>query len=442
MKLKYLAISDTHLGERTSLLCFPRGRKQLCTALQELFADAGASRVEVEELILVGDIPDRCLSSTSQIVKQTNAFMAALAGVLDVGRVVYVPGNHDHTIWTAYDRARTGGPVGTTALDGDRIVSNGAVAAHALPAAAELLQLFFGAADANPWRAADGSGGADFVVANPVYGQSFRGRTYLFVHGTHFRRELTAPKWLRQLVDGAQLDQLVAGIELETELDMREAHDLPQLESLVTPFVNSLWPSALNHPTLRSDDLWYLLCAISGKFGKRRAIPRGHILSSWPELSAAGSDRFYRLTPEYDAPDTVVAPLESYRDGSIERCRRWFLGKALSHVAGAGLSTEHVTFVYGDTHDGGVGRLPGDAPGREVRIYNTGAWVVHDKDDHPPCHLFAVDEDGTEYLADVSFDHVRVDGRALLESAAEDAENKKRAASRALRMLLSVLPGA
>src|SRR5947209_20260056 len=105
MKLKYLTISDTHLGEDTSLLCFPQGRARLCNALREMFGGV-EPKIVVDELILLGDIPDRALSATSQIMTQTHAFLRALAEVLAVRRVVYVPGNHDHTLWTSYDRAR------------------------------------------------------------------------------------------------------------------------------------------------------------------------------------------------------------------------------------------------------------------------------------------------------------------------------------------------
>jgi hypothetical protein len=43
---------------------------------------------------------------------------------------------------------------------------------------------------------------------------------------------------------------------------------------------------------------------------------------------------------------------------------------------------------------------------------------------HPTCHIFAVDEEGEEYLFDVSFKDATVDGESLLELAARDAENR------------------
>jgi hypothetical protein len=429
MKLKYLALSDTHLGEDTSLLGFPPGRRHLGAALRELFS-AGQARVEVDELILLGDIPDRALSSTAQILTQTHAFMHALAEALRVRRIVYVPGNHDHTLWTAYDRARAGGPIGTSAVAGELLGRDGAAAAGVLPAAEELLELF-------PWLP---DNGAELAIANPIYAQTFLGRTYLFTHGTHFRADVTAPRWLKRLVALSKLDEIMAGLSIEPGGDLAMAADLAALERIITPFVNSVWPSSRDNPAPRSAEAWYLLSYMSGKFGKRRPVPTGHCLASWAELAEPGHLRYRRLTPEYDTGGAPLTPLDHYSNASIDRCRRWFLDKARQQVRAAGLATTALTFVYGDTHEGGVGRLPGDAPGQEMRVYNTGAWVVHERQDHPPCHLFAVADDGNEYLADVSFKDVRVARRTLLAVAAEDAENKKRAASRLLRAVLAVVP--
>jgi hypothetical protein len=98
-----------------------------------------------------------------------------------------------------------------------------------------------------------------------------------------------------------------------------------------------------------------------------------------------------------------------------------------------GISASPLTFVFGDTHTGGWGQWKGPS-GEDIRIYNCGAWVTHKKNDHPPCHVFAVGkavaEDGREYLQeylfDVSFRDVMVEGESLVELAARDAENRPR----------------
>lgn len=57
---------------------------------------------------------------------------------------------------------------------------------------------------------------------------------------------------------------------------------------------------------------------------------------------------------------------------------------------------------------------------------------------HPACHLFAVDDDGEEYMLDVSFKSkdLEIDGESLLKVAAEDAENRQKTVNRILRSIL------
>jgi hypothetical protein len=70
---------------------------------------------------------------------------------------------------------------------------------------------------------------------------------------------------------------------------------------------------------------------------------------------------------------------------------------------------------------------------------NCGGWVVEASETHPACHLFAVDDEGQEYLLDVSFekDHknepVEVGDETLLRLAGQDAEHRKNAMNWAVR---------
>ena len=100
--------------------------------------------------------------------------------------------------------------------------------------------------------------------------------------------------------------------------------------------------------------------------------------------------------------------------------------------------TEELTFVYGDTHDGSWGKMGVRYNGQDIniRIYNCGGWVAHNENDHPACHIFAVDKDGKEYLLDISYKNVEVLGEPLLELASIDAENRYHNTSRILRFFL------
>ena len=102
-----------------------------------------------------------------------------------------------------------------------------------------------------------------------------------------------------------------------------------------------------------------------------------------------------------------------------------------ANLSDEGLDTRDLTFVYGDTHKGGWGDYTSGTS--TIRIYNTGGWVVHNAKHHPSCQLFAVDQGGEEYLLDVSFRDVNLDGDGLLAIAARDYENRKRSTGRTVR---------
>ena len=72
MNLKFLAISDTHLGEDCSLLSFRHGRQRLWRAVRGAFSEDSAQPFQVEEVILVGDIGERRPASTSHIITDLN----------------------------------------------------------------------------------------------------------------------------------------------------------------------------------------------------------------------------------------------------------------------------------------------------------------------------------------------------------------------------------
>ncbi len=427
MRLKILAISDTHLGEDSSLLSFPHGRQHLWRTLRTILG--GDGQVEVEEMILLGDIPDRTLSSTSQIITHTNAFIQMLGSAADVKKGVYVLGNHDHTLWTGYRKLRYGeeGQYGITEPAGDLIVEKGE-RCDENESATEFLSIFFGYPAGSAWRKIEEERKFNFSVANPLYATEINGRSYVFAHGTHFRQDVTSPKWIKRLADYLEVDELLGDIELESDCDVNEASNLEELEQIAAPFVDSLWPSPKNNPTPRSDQFWYLLTTLSGKFGKKRPTPEGSELFSGAELPQTPESRIRRLTANNEI-----------KHDSIERWKEYFLPHMRAYLGDNDMPTNKITFVYGDTHDGGWGELPLGSRGR-VRLYNCGGWVVHNHEDHAPCHLFAVDESGEEYLLDVSYKDVKVEEDLLLALAADEAENRYRKTSRILRFLLKLLP--
>ena len=438
-KLKLLAISDTHLGEETSLLSFPRGLQQLWRTLAKdkafwapIFPDFDPDkRVQVEDLVLLGDIPDRTLSSTSQISANTHAFAMMLGDALEIERAVYVPGNHDHTLWTGYNGAR-----GITSYRGRDVVRNGGCLNDR---AEEILSIFLGYPIGWAWWALEKAANATadgfvFSVANPVYAREVAGSTYAFAHGTHFRSEMV-PGWEQGLLRAGGMSNLDHLLELDLKPggNLEEVEDMTGLEEAVSNFVDSLWPSSKNSPTSRSDELWYLLTLLREGSEMIRESPESSAVFSREGLSNGAADgRVAKLTDEHGEPSS----------DSLERFRKLFLPHLKTHLqdgssGGEGLPTGELVFVYGDTHQGGWGELNVADRSASVRVYNCGGWVVDGPRTHPACHLFAVDDEGQEFILDVSFakdlegKSVQVGDTTLLQLAGRDAEHRIEAVNRA-----------
>jgi hypothetical protein len=433
-----LAISDTHLGEETSLLSFPRGLQQLWQTLAKdtdfwrpIFPNFDPDeRVKVEDLVLVGDIPDRTLSSTSQISANTHAFAMMLGDALEIERAVYVPGNHDHTLWTGYH-----GAPGITNYSGKDVVRNG----NCLDGRAEeILSIFLGYPIGWAWWALKSgehatADGFAFSIANPVYAKEVAGCTYAFAHGTHFRSEMVSG-WERGLLRAGGISNLdhLLDLELQPGGNLEEVDDMTGLEAAVSHFVDSLWPSSKNSPTSRSDELWYLLTLLREGSELKREAPEKSAIFTREDLSKDEAEgRVTKLTDGHGEPSS----------DSLERFRKLFLPHLETHLQdrqleGRGLPTEELVFVYGDTHQGGWGDL--NVPGRSarVRVYNCGGWVVDGPRTHPACHLFAVDDEGQEFILDVSFakdlkgNSVQVGDDTLLRLAGRDAEHRIEAVNR------------
>jgi UDP-2,3-diacylglucosamine pyrophosphatase LpxH len=113
--LKIVAISDLHLGEPDSVLHtrYPRIMVEFAERLNGL---AGANgETTIDTLVLMGDIPDYTLASWETCHRNLRQFFDAIllgrftcpedgkaytAKKTRVRQVLYVPGNHDHALWT------------------------------------------------------------------------------------------------------------------------------------------------------------------------------------------------------------------------------------------------------------------------------------------------------------------------------------------------------
>jgi len=88
-----VAISDLHIGAPSSLLTLRTVRKRLI----EVLAECG----DISEFILLGDILDLTMAPRADAWNQAYDFFRELFGaVAQDANIHYVPGNHDHHVWT------------------------------------------------------------------------------------------------------------------------------------------------------------------------------------------------------------------------------------------------------------------------------------------------------------------------------------------------------
>lgn len=176
MRLKFLAISDPHLGEATSILSYEQGCRHLANVIREHLGDG--ERVKAERLILMGDIPERSHATPEEMFSSTHGFMEMMNGSVDFEKAVYLPGNHDHVLWTNYCKRLHGANVAycITRPEGDAVVRRGGREDYN-SSAEELLSIIFEYPSGPVWQEVEEKG-LDIAFANPVYAERFGGRTY------------------------------------------------------------------------------------------------------------------------------------------------------------------------------------------------------------------------------------------------------------------------
>ena len=114
MTIKYVCLSDMHLGQDNSLLTnlieadavldhssASPVMKALCDALQELIEHANAGSGVKPVLILNGDILELALADVNDAAMVFSRFIECTMPIGNeiFSEMIYIPGNHDHHIW-------------------------------------------------------------------------------------------------------------------------------------------------------------------------------------------------------------------------------------------------------------------------------------------------------------------------------------------------------
>ena len=102
-KIKLLALADLHLGEPESVLFNSGDEFNLIditiSKIMELSKRGKDFDRGVEQLILIGDIVDLSEATDEEAYANTKFFLTSLLDKVEVDKIIYVPGNHDHHLW-------------------------------------------------------------------------------------------------------------------------------------------------------------------------------------------------------------------------------------------------------------------------------------------------------------------------------------------------------
>ncbi|MBU4302570.1 MAG: metallophosphoesterase [Actinomycetia bacterium] len=204
---RVVVISDTHFGDAFDVLT----SKHLIEALVECLEGLG----DIDELVLLGDVFDFWKAPIDEAMSRGKGFMSALFTLKNVGRMVYMPGNHDHHVFRLYYQEQV-----TNRLRAGEL---------------ELPELSMPLTTDCPTMEALRPKGArvPLFAVYPTYQVSVRGRQALLTHGQllgFFERSLWAPRHSR-----------VSSLFLKRT----ESLDLEDMEMFVSPFYELLTLSAL-----------------------------------------------------------------------------------------------------------------------------------------------------------------------------------------------------
>jgi hypothetical protein len=409
MTTEIIALSDTHLGDHASLLKDYDERWELCEFLRAFTGGCGGGLAEVETVVLMGDIVERCLATRQDLAAAACDFMDTLFHSFNIKELIYLPGNHDHTLWRDLARGLNK-PYEVTPIDQPLKITPQSPAGQL-----DLAKIFFNYPKGSLCRDPSGDPArarlpTTFRVGNPFYHKVVNDRSYLFTHGTYWRWDVARPAG-SAILD--LVDQTVLGHEVERTQDPYQARDLSDLEARTYAFVDSMWSNEEDKDMSRKELVWFLLSNLSSLFQERKG-PAGHCVFKNGGAGMRVSDQV-----PYDPADQERTVRDFTRgghpDGATQRLLKYVRECFRVFPEFQGLRPD-ITLVYGDTHDSGYQELESIKPnGRPMRVYNTGAWISHSRLYHPPGFIFAV-KDGQEFMLELAHD------KGALEKASRDSE--------------------
>jgi len=372
--IRYVCLSDLHLGEEDSLLTDPQDctrpspvLERLAECLAEVLRhnDPGAPR---PTLILAGDVLELALCRVEQALAAFEQFLRCMMPSNSelFGDIVYIPGNHDHHVWLAareeqylkhLGRQAPGEPLDapwdTTKVVMDLAGKDRLVNGVATAVARRLRHLR--------------DRGFEILTAYPNFGvQDAGGRTVVFHHGHFIERPYRLLSELASLFFPPQ--------------DPPE--DVYTLEQENASWIDFFWSTlgdrgrvgagaeSIFEATTDERSLQRITDTLAGSIASTYPVPKWapRFVREWTlkaVLREAASRTFSGLERRQTEGDTALS-------GEAREGLRWYVGTLLARqFKDEGVSApQTLSFVLGHTHKPFVELLAG------TRILNTGGWVV------------------------------------------------------------------
>jgi hypothetical protein len=378
MGVKAVVLSDLHLGAYASILCNQNPKNappeinlnlSINNAIDDLtnvlvnISKKGTGEPKIEELILLGDILDLILDQTEdgqggyrdsrENIK--SLFESFHKAGLDIGTVVYVPGNHDYGVWTDAVEKKNNKPYSKCTKTNYKVVNkagNWDIDYNPLPD--NLFQTYF-LPKTTPYNA---------KVVYPFYHIRVENYFYMLHHG-----------------------HLTSSLVLEAKKETKKARDVEELESLAYPIINMLWGASAKESSVKRH--WRLIKEWGYMYPVGIYENIANAISSRIRPSQVGT---YYKADSRGVDDVELKNIE------------WFIDLCKVPKLVTDTQAENINFHYvcGHTHYGGrIGAstqrcfINTEKGRKAINLWNTGGWICPEGIFPPYAFVFYINADGS-----------------------------------------------
>lgn len=387
-------ISDIHAGAPESLLTVLekgsfRVRPDMVSVTTQAFRDAFAATLaslglgEKPDLVLLGDVLDLSLSSPSDSSRILASFLSELRVGSAFGQVFYLPGNHDHEMWTA---DRFGATAAANLSPTDPAFWAHTSPAFAAPGAVGTTDIMNRILRAAGDKRKVATYYPNMGLYRPAGGTSGTARALVLHHG-HF-------------IEGAY--KLMTRILSMVTGEPMPVMSVEDLEAANGSWIDFAWSTlgdsgAVGQAASLAERLMvtgggahalqlHLGAVLEAQLQKLLPLPHSRGITRWlTYASDAMVDAFvgaYSQLERYSYADHLTL---SSRKGLVAYLAQAVAGQMRDELTlpegpdGTDLSVQ-TAFVFGHTHKPFADRLVVPGFARPVPVYNTGGWVVDTSD--------------------------------------------------------------